>query len=147
MDIESDPVVKVNVFVTGGKHKDDKTEIHEIRAQHVSVSKVLEPQALGFSYPANCEEWTSTSTRHYKGDAKLLSERSYPQNHKVNVPAPTKNGNYINTSAAYGETDAAGRAAAYCNARICYKHHGLDDDKKTASGVISMKDCTWTNEA
>jgi hypothetical protein len=26
VDIESDPVVKVNVFVTGGKHKDDKTE-------------------------------------------------------------------------------------------------------------------------
>lgn len=146
VDIESDPVVKVNVFVTGGKHKDDKTETHEIRAAHVSVSKVLEPQALGFSYPASCKEYTSTSTQHYKGDAYKLSERSYPQNHIVNEPVITSNGNYINTAAAYGETDGAGRAAAYCNARICYKHHGLDDDKKTASGVISMKDCTWTNE-
>lgn len=146
VDIESDPVVKVNVFVTGGKHKDDKTETHEIRAAHVSVSKVLEPQALGFSYPANCVEWTSTDTRHKKGDAKVLSERSYPKNHNVNEPAIASNGNYINTAAAYGETDGAGRAATYCNARICYKHHGLDDDGKTDSGVISTKDCTWTNE-
>ena len=146
VDIESDPVVKVDVFVTGGKHKHDHTEAHEIRADHVSVSKVLEPQALGFSYPASCNEYTSTSTQHYMGDAQKLSERSYPQNHKVNEPAIASNGNYINTAAAYGETDGAGRAATYCNARICYKHHGLDDDGKTASDVISIKDCTWTNE-
>lgn len=146
VDIESDPVVKVDVFVTGGKHKHVHTEAHEIRADHVSVSKVLEPQALGFSYPASCNEYTSTSTQHYMGDAQKLSERSYPQNHKVNEPAIASNGNYINTAAAYGETDGAGRAATYCNARICYKHHGLDDDGKTASDVISIKDCTWTNE-
>ena len=146
VDIESDPVVKVDVFVTGGKHKHDHTEALEIRADHVSVSKVLEPQALGFSYPASCNEYTSTSTQHYMGDAQKLSERSYPQNHKVNEPAIASNGNYINTAAAYGETDGAGRAATYCNARICYKHHGLDDDGKTASDVISIKDCTWTNE-
>ena len=146
VDIESDPVVKVDVFVTGGKHKHDHTETHEIRADHVSVSKVLEPQALGFSYPASCNEYTSTSTQHYMGDAQKLSERSYPQNHKVNEPVIASNGNYINTAAAYGETDGAGRSAAYCNARICYKHHGLDDDGKTASDVISIKDCTWTNE-
>lgn len=146
VDIESDPVVKVDVFVTGGKHKHDHTEAHEIRADHVSVSKVLEPQALGFSYPASCNEYTSTSTQHYMGDAQKLSERSYPQNHKVNEPAIASNGNYINTAAAYGETDGAGRAATYCNARICYKHHGLDDDGKTASDVISIKDCSWTNE-
>ena len=102
VDIESDPVVKVDVFVTGGKHKHDHTEAHEIRADHVSVSKVLEPQALGFSYPASCNEYTSTSTQHYMGDAQKLSERSYPQNHKVNEPAIASNGNYINTAAAYG---------------------------------------------
>ena len=146
VDIESDPVVKVDVFVTGGKHKHDHTETHEIRADHVSVSKVLEPQALGFSYPASCNEYTSTSTKHYMGDAQKRSERSYPKNHKVNEPVIASNGNYINTAAAYGETDGAGRAATYCNARICYKHHGLDDDGKTASNVISIKDCTWTNE-
>lgn len=146
VDIESDPVVKVDVFVTGGKHKHDHTETHEIRADHVSVSKVLEPQALGFSYPASCNEYTSTSTQHYMGDAQKLSERSYPQNHKVNEPVIASNGNYINTAAAYGETDGAGRAATYCNARICYKHHGLDDDGKTESDIISIKDCTWTNE-
>lgn len=146
VDIESDPVVKVEVFVEGGKHKSDKTETREIRAQHVSVSKVLEPQALGFSYPGSCKEYTTTSSGHYKADAYNETEKAYPNNHTVKVPQLLKNGDYINVSAAYGETDAAGRAATYCNARICYKHHGLDDDGQTASDVISVKDCMWTYE-
>lgn len=146
VDIESDPVVKVEVFIEGGKHKSDKTETREIRAQHVSVSKVLEPQALGFSYPGSCQEYTSTSTGHYVADAYSKDEKTYPNNHTVKVPSLKSNGDYINVSAAYGETDAAGRAATYCNARICYKHHGLDDDGQTASDVISVKDCRWTYE-
>ena len=59
VDIESDPVVNVSVFVEGGKHKDDETVTRTIHAEHVSVSKVLEPQALGFSYPASCQEYTT----------------------------------------------------------------------------------------
>lgn len=141
VDIESDPVVKVEVFVEGGKHKNDKTETREIRAQHVSVSKVLEPQALGFSYPGSCVEISG-----YYARAKNKTEKTYPNNNVVQVPELAENGDYINVSAAYGETDAAGRAATYCNARICYKHHGLDNDGQTASDVISVKDCMWTYE-
>ncbi|MFW5596565.1 MAG: hypothetical protein ACOCOG_07705, partial [Prevotella sp.] len=127
VDIESDPVVNVSVFMEGGKHKDDETVTRTIRAKHVSVSKVLEPQALGFSYPASCQEYKTNilSPLHRKADAKRKSSRSYPNGHTVNEPAIAKNGDYINTSAAYGETDGAGRPAAYCNARVCYKHHGL----------------------
>lgn len=146
VDIESDPVVKVEVFVEGGKHKHDKTETRKIQAAHVSVSKVLEPQGLGFSYPGSCKEYTSASSAHYVADAYKKSEKSYPNNNKVNVPELATNGNYINVSAAYGETDLAGRAATYCNARVCYKHHGLDDDGQTSSDVISVKDCKWTYE-
>jgi len=141
VDIESDPVVKVNVFIEGGKHKHDKNETRKIQAAHVSVSKVLEPQALGFSYPATCVEIPG-----FYGVAKLKTTRTYPNNHEISVPEAAINGNYINVSASYGETDLAGRAAAYCNARVCYKHHGLDEDGQTASDVISTKDCTWTNE-
>lgn len=150
VDIESDPVVKVEVFVEGGKHKHDKTETRTIQAQHVSVSKVLEPQALGFSYPASCKEYTLADVikdpDHKVADAYQKALKSYPKNITVPIPQPTENGDYINTSASYGELDAAGRAATYCNARICYKHHGLDDDGQTSSDVISVKDCTWTNE-
>ena len=148
VDIESDPVVNVSVFVEGGKHKHDETVTRTIRAKHVSVSKVLEPQALGFSYPASCQEYTTNilSPLHMKADAKRKSSRTYPDGNSVIEPVIAKNGDYINTSAAYGETDGAGRPAAYCNARVCYKHHGLADDGTTSSDVISTKDCKWTNE-
>lgn len=146
VDIESDPVVKVHVHVDGSKQKDAYDETREIQAAHVSVSKVLEPQALGFSYPATCKEWNHVPNEHWPADAVVETTKSYPSGISVNVPKKTDNGNYINTAAAYGETDGANRAASYCNARICYKHHGLDEDGATSDSPIEMKDCTWTNE-
>lgn len=147
VDIESDPTVKVQVFIEGGKHKDDTTETREIKAAHVSVSKVLEPQALGFSYPATCQELTvDPVTKSTKAVAIQKGTKSYPNSINVKVPLEAANGDYINTAAAYGETDNAGRAATYCNARICYKHHALDEDGQTDDATVPMKDCTWTNE-
>ena len=147
VDIESDPVVKVQVHIDGNKHKSDKNETRTIQAAHLSVSKVLEPQALGFSFPATCDEYTSTSNEHYIGDAiSSGSSKSYPKGNKVIIPQKATGKDYINTAASYGETDNAGRAATYCNARVCYKHHGLDDEGETSDSPIEMKDCTWTNE-
>lgn len=147
VDIESDPVVKVQVHIDGNKHKSDKDETRTIQAAHLSVSKVLEPQALGFSYPASCNEYTDTSSEHYVGDAiSSGSSKSYPNGNKVIIPQKAAGKDYINTAASYGETDNAGRAATYCNARVCYKHHGLDDEGETSDSTIEMKDCTWTNE-
>ena len=146
VDIESDPVVKVQVHIDGNKHKHDKDETRTIQAAHLSVSKVLEPQALGFSYPASCDEYTSTSDGHYVGDAISGGSKSYPNGNKVIIPRKSTGKDYINTAAAYDETDNAGRAATYCNARVCYKHHGLDDEGETSDSPIEMKDCTWTNE-
>lgn len=147
VDIESDPVVKVQVHIDGNKHKSDKDETRTIQAAHLSVSKVLEPQALGFSYPATCEEYTSTSNEHYVGDAiSSGGSKSYPNGHNVIIPQKATGKDYINTAASYGETDNAGRAATYCNARVCYKHYGLDDEGETSNSPIEMKDCTWTNE-
>lgn len=146
VDIESDPVVNVRVHVDGDKHKDDYDETRTIQAAHLSVSKVLEPQALGFSYPASCNEYTSTSGGHYVGDAISVGSKSYPNGNNVVIPQKADGKDYINTAAAYGETDNAGRAATYCNARVCYKHHGIDDEGNTSDSTIEMKDCTWTNE-
>ena len=146
VDIESDPVVKVRVHIDGGKHKDDRDETRTIQAAHLSVSKVLEPQALGFSYPASCNEYTSTSDGHYVGDAISGGSKSYPNGYNVVIPQKADGKDYINTAASYGETDNAGRAATYCNARVCYKHHGIDDEGNTSDSTIEMKDCTWTNE-
>ena len=146
VDIESDPVVNVRVHIDGNKHKSDSDETRTIQAAHVSVSKVLEPQALGFSYPASCNEYTSTSDGHYVGDAISGGSKSYPNGYKVVIPQKADGKDYINTAASYGETDNAGRAATYCNARVCYKHHGIDDEGNTSDSTIEMKDCTWTNE-
>ena len=146
VDIESDPVVNVRVHIDGGKHKDDRDETRTIQAAHLSVSKVLEPQALGFSCPASCNEYTSTSDGHYVGDAISSGSKSYPNGNNVVIPQKADGKDYINTAASYGETDNAGRAATYCNARVCYKHHGIDDEGNTSDSTIEMKDCTWTNE-
>ena len=146
VDIESDPVVKVRVHIDGNKHKSDRDETRTIQAAHVSVSKVLEPQALGFSYPASCNEYTSKSDWHYEGDAISGGSKSYPNGNTVVIPQKADGKDYINTAASYGETDNAGRAATYCNARVCYKHHGIDDEGNTSDSTIEMKDCTWTNE-
>ena len=145
VDIWCNPIVHVSLHSDakkGGKNTSATATPDPLR-----VSKVLEPQALGFSYPGSCDEWSVTDTRHHKGDAKVKSTKSYSSGAiTINVPQETANGNYINTSAAYGEMDGAGRPATYCNARICYKHHALDDDGKTSSDLIKMDKCSWTNE-
>ena len=146
VDIESDPVVNVRVHMDGNKHKSDRDETRTIQAAHVSVSKVLEPQALGFSYPASCNEYTETPYVHYEGDAVSVGSKSYPNGYTVVIPQKADGKDYINTAASYGETDNAGRTATYCNARVCYKHHGIDDEGNTSDSTIEMKDCTWTNE-
>lgn len=145
VDIWSNPVVKVNLHSDG--KKGGKNATATVTTDPLRASKVLEPQALGFSYPASCKEYTSTDTAHYIGDAYNKSKKSYSSGAiTINVPQETANGNYINTSAAYDETDGAGRPATYCNARICYKHHALDDEGNTSSDLIKMDKCSWTNE-
>ena len=143
-DIWSNPIVHVSLHSDG--KKGGKNTSATVTSDPLRVSKVLEPQALGFSYPGSCAEWLFTSTRHHKGDAKVKGTISYSSsNVTLNVPLETLNGNYINTSAAYGETDGAGRPATYCNARICYKHHAVDKEGKTSSDLIEMDKCSWTN--
>lgn len=145
VDIWSTPKVKVSLHADGKKGGSNVTKT--ITANPLRASKVLEPQALGFSYPGSCAEWSTTDTRHYKGDAKVKSTKSYADGKvTLNVPQEATNGNYINTSAAYGETDGAGRPSTYCNARVCYKHYALDSDGKTSSSTIVITDCKWTNE-
>lgn len=146
VDIESDPIVKVQVHIDGNKTKQSRDETRIIQAAHVSVSKVLEPQALGFSYPASCEEYAVTGNNHMIADAINAGSKSYPGGYNVNVPKKAAGKDYINTAAAYGETDNADRAATYCNARICYKHYDIDSDGQTDDSNITMDKCTWTNE-
>ncbi len=100
-----------------------------------TASAVIQPQALGFSYPAVCVVSDSKQT------AVQDSVRNY-QNGSVLVPKIQTS--FINVSDAYGENVRYTNAppAKFCNARVCYKHYGLEDDGQTSSKVIDKMDST-----
>lgn len=79
------------------------------------------PQALGFSYPAQCVE---TGDKH---EAKLLKTYTYPNGNEVKVPEVLKS--YINVSDPYP-------IKPYCNARVCYKHYDLAENGTTSDNVV-----------
>lgn len=107
------------------KHDDDAYS-----AQNTAVGS-FEPQALGFSYPARCE----ANSREF---ATRQSTRDYPNNKSVTVPKVAQS--YINVSQSYAD------GAKYCNARVCYRHHALNDDGSTSDGIVQAKDSTNTYE-
>lgn len=79
------------------------------------------PQALGFSYPAQCVE---EGNNH---EAKLKKTYTYPRGNEVKVPEVLKS--YINVSDPYP-------LKPYCNARVCYKHYDLAEDGTTSDSVV-----------
>ena len=81
----------------------------------------LSPQALGFSYPAQCVE---TGDKH---EAKLLKTYTYPNGNEVKVPEVLTS--YINVSDPYP-------IKPYCNARVCYKHYDLAENGTTSDNVV-----------
>lgn len=80
------------------------------------------PQALGFSYPAQCVEEGSNH------EAKLKKTYTYPNGNEVKVPEVLKS--YINVSDPYP-------LKPYCNARVCYKHYDIDEKGETSSKVVN----------
>lgn len=79
------------------------------------------PQALGFSYPAQCIE---SGDKH---EAKLLKTYTYPNGNEVKVPEVLTS--YINVSDPYP-------IKPYCNARVCYKHYDLAENGTTSDNVV-----------
>lgn len=87
----------------------------------------FEPQALGFSYPAKCK------IDRYQ-TAKIDYERIYDKNNKVMVPQIEES--YINVSDPYP-------IKPYCNARVCYPHHKLDEESgKTSDDIVPAVNST-----
>ena len=99
------------------------------------VESTIEPQALGFSYPAIVQ----TDSQQFASKSK--EKREY-KNGFVVMPNVVKS--FINVSDAYGESGRVENAppAKFCNARVCYKHYGIDDDGKTSGEVVPAKDST-----
>lgn len=86
-----------------------------------TTETTISPQALGFSYPAQCVE---TGSLH---EAVLSQTYAYPNGNSVKVPAVKTS--YINVSDAYPQK-------LFCNARVCYAHHDLNDDGTTSDKIV-----------
>lgn len=111
-------------------HSDKKDEWDEYPYEDTdeTISGVFEPQALGFSFPGICKV-TGTKQEAAPGDGKEGSERTYAKGNKVKVPKVLQS--FINVTDAYPEKP-------YCNARIAYMHHGLNDDGTTSDALPEM---------
>ena len=99
----------------------------------------FEPNVTGFSYPGLCQVTGS------KQVAMMKTQKVYPKGEIVKVPREKygySNSTFINVTDAYGENSEhwGSGGAKYCNARICYKHYGLNDDGTTSDEVISPKE-------
>ena len=99
----------------------------------------FEPSVTAFSYPGICQVSGS------KQVALRKSVKVYPKGEQVIVPREKtgyQNSTFINVTDAYGEnSDHWGEGGAkYCNARVCYKHYGLNDDGTTSDEVVSPKE-------
>ena len=86
-----------------------------------TTESIFSPQALGFSYPAQCKE---TGNLH---EAVLLKTYTYPNGNNVKIPDVQTS--YINVSDAYPQK-------LFCNARVCYAHHDLNDDGTTSDNIV-----------
>lgn len=86
-----------------------------------TTESTFSPQALGFSYPAKCKE---TGNLH---EAVLLKTYTYPNGNSVKIPDVQTS--YINVSDAYPQK-------LFCNARVCYAHHDLNDDGTTSDKIV-----------
>lgn len=87
-----------------------------------TIEASFSPQALGFSYPAQCVE---EGNNH---EAKLKKTYTYPHGNEVKIPEVLKS--YINVSDPYP-------LKPYCNARVCYKHYDIDEKGETSSKVVN----------
>ena len=99
------------------------------------VEGTFSPQALGFSYPAQCEEIDNLHR------AATLNIHTYPGNNLVVIPKVKTS--YINVSEAYPHK-------LFCNARVCYAHHDLNDDGTTSDKIVQASktiDSNTNNQA
>ena len=89
------------------------------------IQSTFSPQALGFSYPAQCKE---TGDKH---EAVWKKTYTYPNSNEVKVPDVLTS--YINVSDPYP-------TKPYCNARVCYAHHDLNDDGTTSDSLVQTSE-------
>lgn len=109
----------------------------QIKMNPVSISEVFQPLALGFSYPGQCNQDAATLQAYPKiRDGREVTKSI--ANQQIIVPDVALS--FINTSQPYP-------AAKYCNSRICYAHHAVeessDGEKTTSSDIVPAKQAKY----
>lgn len=134
--------VKVNIkykYHVKVKYNGKKGDTDVYSDKDDEISSTIQPQALGFSYPGVCQT-TGSKEQAVQDYVKTYNNGS--------VIVPKVKTSFINVTDAYGASTRYTGAppAKFCNARVCYKHYGLDDDGQTSSDVVQSKDSTNTFE-
>lgn len=110
--------------------------------ENAFLETTCEPQALGFSYPAKCED---NNEKHVAPTYKKLV---YANNNNVRIPVVDES--YINIDKPYAEWDNINNkwvtVSKYCNARVAYKHYGLNSDGTTSDGVDKRVESEYSTE-
>ncbi len=130
--------VKVNIkykYHAKIKYEGKKGDTDVYSDKDDELSSTIQPQALGFSYPAICET---------TGSKEVAVEDYIRKYDNGSVVVPKIKQSFINVTDAYGASSRSSDAtpAKYCNARVCYKHYALNDDGETSSDVVQTKDST-----
>lgn len=127
IDVTFTKMLKI-VFSSGATVEIDSVVDH--------VSGTFDPQALGFSYPGIA---TSQSGFINASTAAGITEKSYPNGIVVKVPKVIKS--YINVTEPYQSQNGVPAADGwrYCNARVCYAHHGLDTAASQPDTLVDGK--------
>ena len=99
----------------GAKNKDTESLDHYSAPRSGSLINVLEPQALGFSYPAIC---------------KINDGGTFEQAALDGSGMVGEDTSFINVSEEYP-------IKKYCNARVCYTHYDINPDDGSSSSDVS----------
>lgn len=142
--VEASYSYRVKMHYQDGK-EEEWTDIPVTDAD--TAKGTFEPQALGFSWPGICQ----VTGNKQQAVADTSKQRTYPDGKTVIVPKEVSGrdcSTFINVSSEYGSTvnspykDKSGTTIGwpFCNARICYKHMGLNEDGTTSDSIIALKD-------
>ena len=132
-------VIRVATVIVGGHGSSNPQRQTVTETGTYTGETTVNLHGLGFSYPAKCV--TTGSYQHAVKD-KSRSYSSGRASYTVSVPKIEES--YINVSDEYGaNSDRWGEGGAkYCNMRVCYKHHGLNEDGTTSDDVVKESSAT-----
>lgn len=145
-----------DIWVEGGSYSGQSA--YKVKMKPISMKETFQPMALGFSYPAGCNQNATTLEANPETENSASKVRTYKNPNKdangnITVKVPSVKESYINVSHPYGDQTKSPHKSKngatigwpYCNSRICYPHYAAkqEDGKntgETSDDVVKAKD-------